>query len=73
MTLYKRSAELLQQLKDQLGSLPTAAEGTAALQQEQAVADVAASADALAADVAKMKAKADERDPDKQVYDPQTT
>lgn len=67
MTLFKRSAKLQQQLRGQLDGLAAPAEGLAALEQLVALDGIAAELQRLGADSSKMKAKAQETDPDKKV------
>ena len=67
MTLYKRSLQLQQELRQQLAAAAAPAEGPAALTQRGELQALLELATGLSADVAKMKAKAQETDPDKQV------
>ena len=67
MTLFKRSLELQQQLRGQLDGLAGAADASAILKQSAKLDSIAAQISKLGTEVAKMKAKAQETDPDKKV------
>ena len=67
MTLYRRSLELQQELRQQLAAAAEPTEGPAVLTQRGELQALLDSAMGLSADVQKMKAKAQETNPDKQV------
>lgn len=67
MTLFKRSLELQQQLRGQLDGLAEPSDASATLEQSATLDGIAAQISKLGTEVAKMKAKAQETDPDKKV------
>ncbi len=58
MTLYKKSLELQQQLREKLAGLPPPAVGPQALHLQAALEEISDAAAALNGNIAKMKAKA---------------